>query len=163
MKSLLLSLTLTLTMSVFSQSVTTSKIVEFETIEQNSKIVEIAKQIQGESESYVLKAENETSNEYVSCKWKTEISIDELALFAKILNELNVGDSYESNLFDLDFKKSKIKVKFKKTKCISDHKVFYFQESCKRSLHFVIYEKQIEGITKALDPMFIKDSVAVVD
>ena len=161
MKSLLLSLTLTLTISVFSQSVTTRKIVAFETLEKNSKIIQIAKLTQGESYSYVLKAENKTSKEYVSCKWKTEISINELALFAKMLKELNVGDSYESNLFDLDFKKNKIKVKFKKTKCISDHKVFYFQESCKRSLHFVIYEKQIEGIVKELDPMFIKDPVAV--
>ena len=161
MKSLLLSLTLTLTISVFSQSVTTRKIVAFETLEKNSKIIQISKRTQGESDSYVLKAENETSKEYVSCKWKTEISINELSLFGKMLKELNVGDSYESNLFGLDFKKNKIKVKFKKTKCISDHKVFYFQEYCKRSLHFVIYEKQIEGIVKELDPMFIKDPVAV--
>ena len=161
MKSILLSLTLTLTIAVFSQSVTTRKIVAFETLEKNSKIIQISKRTQGESDSYVLKAENETSKEYVSCKWKTAISINELALFAKMLKELNVGDSYESNLFGLEFKKNKIKVKFKKTKCISDHKVFYFQESCKRSLHFVIYEKQIEGIVKELDPMFIKDPVAV--
>ena len=161
MKLLLLSLTLTLTISVFSQSVTTRKIVAFETLEKNSKIIQISKRTQGERDSYVLKAENVTSKEYVSCKWKTGISINELALFGKMLKELNVGDSYESNLFDLDFKKNKIKVKFKKTKCISDHKVFYFQESCKRSLHFVIYEKQIEGIVKELDPMFIKDPVVV--
>ncbi len=161
MKSLLLSLTLTLTISVFSQSVTTRKIVAFETLEKNSKIIQISKRTQGENDSYVLKAENKTSKEYVSCKWKTEISINELALFGKMLKELNIGDSYESNLFDLDFKKNKIKVKFKKTKCISDHKVFYFQESCKRSLYFVIYEKQIDGIVNELDPIFIKDPVAV--
>jgi len=83
MKSLLLSLTLTLTISVFSQSVTTRKIVAFETLEKNSKIIQISKRTQGESDSYVLKAENETSKEYVSCKWKTEISINELALFGK--------------------------------------------------------------------------------
>jgi hypothetical protein len=161
MKSLLLSLTVTLTISVFSQSVITSKIVAFETLEKNSKIIQIAKRIQGESVSYILKAENKTSKDYISCKWRTEIFINELALFAKMLKELNVGDSYESNLFGLEFKKNKIKVKFKKTKCISDHKTFYFQESCNRSLHFVIYEKQIEGIVKELDPMFIKDPVAV--
>ena len=161
MKSLLLSLTLTLTVSAFSQSVITRKIFAFETLERNSKTIQISKQTQDEGFSYILIAENETSKDYVSCKWKTEISINELALFAKMLKELNVGDSYESNLFDLDVKKSKIKVKFKKTKCISDHKVFYFQESCKRSLHFVIYEKQIEGIVKELDPMFIKDPIAV--
>ena len=68
MKSLLLSLTLTLTISVFSQSVTTRKIVAFETLEKNSKIIQIAKLTQGESYSYVLKAENETSKDYVSCK-----------------------------------------------------------------------------------------------
>ena len=161
MKSLLLSLTLTLTVSAFSQSVITRKIFAFETLVRNSKTIQISKQTQDEGFSYILIAENETSKDYVSCKWKTEISINELALFAKMLKELNVGDSYESNLFDLDVKKSKIKVKFKKTKCISDHKVFYFQESCKRSLHFVIYEKQIEGIVKELDPMFIKDPIAV--
>jgi len=161
MKSLLLSLTLTLTISVFSQSVITRKIFAFETLERNSKTIQISKQTQDEDFSYILIAENETSKDYVSCKWKTEISINELALFAKMLKELNVGDSYESNLFDLDFKKNKIKVKFKKTKCISDHKTFYFQESCNRSLHFVIYEKQIEGIVTELDPMFIKDPVAV--
>ena len=161
MKSLLLSLTLILKISVFSQSVITSKIVTFETLENNSKIIQIAKRIQGESVSYVLKAENKTSKDYVSCKWKTEISINELELFVKMMKELNVGDLYESNLFDLDFKKNKIKVTFKKTKCISDHKVFYFQESCKRSLHFVIYKKQIDGIAKEIDPMFIKEPVAV--
>ena len=161
MKSLLLSLILILNISVFSQSVITSKIVAFETLERNSKKIQIAKRIQGEIVSYILKAENKTSKDYVSCKWKTEISIYELALFAKMMKELNVGDLYESNLFDLDFKKNKIKVNFKKTKCISDHKVFYFQESCKRSLHFVIYKKQIEGIVKELDPIFVKDPVAV--
>ena len=161
MKSLLLSLALIIKISVFSQNVITSKIFAFETLEKNSKIIQIAKRIQAESLSYILKAENKTSKDYVSCKWKTEISINELALFVKMMKELNVGDLYESNLFDLDFKNNKIKVKFKKTKCISDHKLFYFQESCKRSLHFVIYKKQIEGIVKELDPMFIKDPVAV--
>ena len=161
MKSLLLSLSLTLTVSAFSQSVITRKIFAFETLERNSKTIQISKQTQDEGFSYILIAENETSKDYVSCKWKTEISINELALFAKMIKELNVGDSYESNLFDLDFKKNKIKVKFKKTKCISDHKVFYFQESCKRSLNFVIYEKQLEGITKELDPIFIKDPFTV--
>ena len=56
---------------------------------------------------------------------------------------------------------TKIKVKFKKTKCISDHKVFYFQESCNRSLNFIIYQQQIEGILGELDSMFLKDHVAV--
>jgi len=68
MKSLLLSLTLTLTISVFSQSVNTRKIVAFETLEKNSKIIQISTRTQGESYSYVLKAENETSKDYVSCK-----------------------------------------------------------------------------------------------
>ena len=139
MKSLLLSLTLTLAISVFSQSFVTSKIVAFETLEKNSKIIQIAKRIQAENVSYILKAENKTSKEYVSCKWKVDISFNELALFSEMMKELNVWDSYESNLFDLDFKKNKINVNFKKTKCISDHKMFYFQESCNRSLHFVIY------------------------
>tara|TARA_B110000444_G_scaffold118968_1_gene111887 strand:+ start:272 stop:760 length:489 start_codon:yes stop_codon:yes gene_type:complete len=161
MRFLLLSLTLTLTVSVFSQSVISRKIFAFETLEKNSKIIQISKLTQGRSYSYVLIAKNETSKDYVSCKWKTEISINQLALFTKMLKELDVGDSYENNLFGLEFKKNKIKVKFKKTKCISDHKTFYFQESCNRSLHFVIYEKQIEGIVKELIPMFIKEYVAV--
>lgn len=161
MKSFLLSLALILTFSVFSQSVTTTKIVAFQTLENNSKSIEIAKLIQDERESYVLKAKNETSKDYVSCKWKTEISINELTLFAEMLKELNLGDSYESNLFDLYSRKNKVKVKFKKTKCISDHKVFYFQESCNRSLNFIIYQQQIEGILGELDSMFLKDHVAV--
>ena len=161
MKSLLLSLTLILTVSAFSQSVITRKIFAFETLERNSKTIQISKQTQDEGFSYILIAENETSKDYVSCIWKTEISINELALFAKMLKELSVGDSYESNLFDLDCNKNKVKVKFKKTKCISDHKTFYFQESCNRSLNFVIYEKQIEEIVKELDLMFINDPIAV--
>ena len=161
MKLLLHILTLTLTFSAFSQSFITRKIFAFETLERNSKTIQISKQTQDEGFKYFIIAENEASKDYVSCKWKTEISISGLALFTKMLKELSIGDSYESNLFDLDCNKNKVKVKFKKTKCISDHKTFYFQESCNRSLNFVIYKKQIEEIVKELDPIFIIDPIAV--
>ena len=65
MKSLLLSLTLTLTVSAFSQSVITRKIFAFETLERNSKTIQISKQTQDEGFSYILIAENETSKDYV--------------------------------------------------------------------------------------------------
>jgi hypothetical protein len=161
MKSLLLSLILTLTVSALSQSVITKKIFAFKTLERNSKTIQISKQSQDEVFSYILTAENEATKDYVSCKWKTEISINKLALFAKMLKKLSVGDSYSSNLFDLECNKNKIKVKFKKTKCISDHKTFYFQESCNRSLNFVIYETQIEEIVEELELIFKNDPLAV--
>ena len=40
--------------------------------------------------------------------------VNELALFAKMLKELSVGDSYESNLFDLDCNKNKVKLNLKR-------------------------------------------------
>ena len=78
MKLLLHILTLTLTFSAFSQSFITRKIFAFETLERNSKTIQISKQTQDEGFKYFIIAENEASKDYVSCKWKTEISINEL-------------------------------------------------------------------------------------
>ena len=52
--------------------------------------------------------------------------------------------------FNFIYKKNKIKIQIKDTRCTSEHKIYYFQQSCKRRLSFVILEDKRVKITSAL-------------
>ena len=78
------------------------------------------------------------------------MSQDQLIYFVDVLENLEVGSSVESRLFNFVYKKNKIKIYINDSRCTSEHKTYYFQESCKRRLSFVILEDEKSEITSAL-------------
>ena len=160
MKSLLLSITICTSLLVQSQTTITKDIVSITTQEKNSKTILFTKKISNNKTSFVLKVNNETSKDYSKCKWVTDVSDGELKYFVDELVALELGMSFECSLFHLVHKKNKIKVKFIDTKCTSEHKTYYFQESCKRTLQFVLLPQQVltlnSSINKELDNRLVQ-------
>jgi hypothetical protein len=151
MKSLLLPLAIFSSVVLFAQEVITKDIVYITTKEKNSKTILFTKKITNKETSFSLEANNETSKDYSKCKWVTDMSARELKYFVDELTDIELGSTFECSLFKLRYKNNKINIKFNNTKCTSEHKMFYFQESCNRSLTFVLYQNQLEVVANSLN------------
>ena len=150
MKKLLLPLALFITISVLSQGITTSKITSINTLERNSKKIFFFKQANNNNTSFLLKAMNESSKDFTKCKWITSLTHSELSLFVNKLDLLENGVDFDCSSFRINYRKNKVVINIHDTKCTSEHKTFYFQESCNRKLTFSLRGDQISILIKDL-------------
>jgi hypothetical protein len=150
MKKLLLPLALFITISVFSQGVTTSRITSINTLERNSKTILFFKQGNNKNTSFLLKAMNKSSKDFTKCKWITSLTHSELSLFVNKLDLLEEGVDFDCSSFRINYRKKKVVINIHDTKCTSEHKTFYFQESCNRKLTFSLKVDQISILIKDL-------------
>ena len=156
MKKLLLSFALFITISALPQSLTTSKITSINTIERNSKTINFYKQTNNNNNNtFIIKAINETSKDFTKCKWTTSLTHSELSLFVKKLALLEIGVDFDCSSFRINYRKNKVVINIHDTKCTSEHKTFYFQETCNRKLSFSLRTEQvsllINDLHKTLD------------
>ncbi len=150
MKKLFLPIAICSSFLLFAQQIITKSIISFNTHERNAKTVLFEQQDLDHNTNFLLKAENKSSKDFTKCKWITSLSQDQLIYFIDVLENLEAGSSVESRLFNFMYKKNKIKIHIKDSRCTSEHKTYYFQESCKRRLSFVILEGDKSEITSAL-------------
>ena len=150
MKKLLLPLALFITISVLSQGIKTSKITSINTLERNSKTIFFFKQASNSNTSFLLKAMNESSKDFTKCKWITSLTHSELSLFVNKLDLLEKGVDFDCSSFRINYRKNKVVINIHDTKCTSEHKTFYFQESCNRKRTFSLRGDQISILIKDL-------------
>jgi hypothetical protein len=146
MKKILLPIAMFSSVFLFAQFTKTKAILSVNTHEKNIKRILFAKEISSSNTSFFLKAENESSKDFTKCKWITLLSKEELMYFADGLESLEPSSSYENSLFRFVYKKNKIKVYIKDSKCTSEHRMYYFQKSCNRRLAFIILPYQVSEI-----------------
>lgn len=135
---------------LFAQGITTKEIISIDTYGKNVKTILFEKKTSENSISFALKAENKSSKDFAKCKWITSLSKEELMCFVDALEDFEVASSLENSLFNFIYKKNKIKIQIKDTKCTSEHKVYYFQKSCNRALSFIILANEIPEIISGL-------------
>ena len=150
MRKLFLLITIFSPVLLFAQGPMTKNIVSINTSEKNKKTILFKKQTVDNGVSFVLQAENQSSKDFTKCKWVASLSKEELMCFIDGLESLEVGSSVETHLFNFSYKKNKVKVQIKNTKCTSEHKMYYFQQSCNRTLSFVILAKESSDMLTAL-------------
>lgn len=151
MKSMLLCLSIFSSFLLLAQEVFTKNFFSINTEERNSKKVVFSKKYTDSSSSFLLTVKNERSKDYTGCKWISTLSNNELDYFVDALNNIEEGVDFECPLFTLKYKRNRINVNFKHTKCTSEHKLYYFQKSCKRTLSFVLKNDQIPDIVNKLN------------
>ena len=161
MKKLLLPLALFITISVLSQGITTSKITSINTLERNSKKIFFFKQANNNNTSFLLKAMNESSKDFTKCKWITSLTHSELSLFVNKLDLLENGVDFDCSSFRINYRKNKVVINIHDTKCTSEHKTFYFQESCNRKLTFSLRVDQISILIKDLQKSLEQEQLVV--
>jgi len=161
MKKLLLPLALFITISVLSQGITTSKITSINTLERNSKKIFFFKQVNNNNTSFLLKAMNESSKDFTKCKWITSLTHSELSLFVNKLDLLENGVDFDCSSFRINYRKNKVVINIHDTKCTSEHKTFYFQESCNRKLTFSLRADQISILIKDLQKSLEQEQLVV--
>jgi hypothetical protein len=76
--------------------------------------------------------------------------------FLDVLENIDIGSSVENSVFKIAHKKNRIKVQIKNTKCTSEHKVYYFQQSCKRELSFIILPNETSEIISVLKKTIVE-------
>jgi hypothetical protein len=150
MNPLLLFLSIFISVQLLSQEVITQDIITLDTQEKNKKTVLFSKQLTNLNTAFLLKAMNKTSKDYTGCKWVSTLSEDEVEYFANALENIEGGDNFESSSFKLKSKKNRINIEFKDARCTSEHKLYYFQESCRRSLSFVLRFDQLDILINKL-------------
>jgi len=133
-----------------AQETLNKDIITFNTIEKNEKTILFSKQTTSNSINYVLNVKNKNSKYFNKCTWVSRLTKKELEYFAVTLLKINERETIETNFITLKFKNEKIHVYFKNTKCTSEHKTHYFQQSCNRELSFIVQKNQIEELTKTL-------------
>ena len=148
---LLLFLSIFSSVVLLAQEVITKNIISIDTYEKNTKTILFAKQLANSNTSFLLKAKNETSKDYNGCKWLSTLSKDELEHFVEALETIELGADFECSLFKLKSKKDRLNVQFNNTKCTSEHKIYYFQKSCKRSLSFILKLNQLDMLIDKLN------------
>ena len=151
MKPLLLFISIFISCQLLSQEVITHKIIAIDTQEKNKKTVQFSKQLTNLNTSFLLKAMNKKSKDYTGCKWVSNLSEDDVEHFADALDNIEGGTNFECSSFKLKCKKNRINIEFKDARCTSEHKLYYFQESCKRSLSFVLKLDQIDMLINKLN------------
>lgn len=161
MKKLLLPLALFITISVLSQGITTSKITSINTLERNSKKIFFFKQANNNNTSFLLKAMNESSKDFTKCKWITSLTHSELSLFVNKLDLLENGVDFDCSSFRINYRKNKVVINIHDTKCTSEHKTFYFQETCNRKLTFSLRADQISILIKDLQKSLEQEQLVV--
>jgi len=135
------------------------EIVTFNTNEKLIKKVVISEKIFNTENLYVISAQNQTTREYAGCKWKSSLSNSEMKTFIKDLRVLRNSSDKEIVRRKRILKKIKndrVKVKFDKVKCDSEHKTHYFQKSCNRNLTFIVDAKQEEKIISIMEDNFLQ-------
>jgi len=150
MKKILIPILFICSFVLSAQETLTKNIITFSTIEKNEKTILLSKQTTSNSINYVLSAKNKTSKDFNKCKWVSRLTKKELEYFAVTLLKIKERETIETNFITLKFKNEKIHVYFKNTKCTSEHKTHYFQQSCNRELSFIVQKNQIEELTKTL-------------
>lgn len=134
----------------FGQGKIIQEIISVKTHDTNSKNILFEKETLENDISFILKAENQSSKDFTKCKWITLLSVEELMDFLDVLENIEIGSSVENSVFKISYRKNKIKFHIKNTKCTSDHKVYYFQKSCKRELSFIILPDETSEVISAL-------------
>lgn len=161
MKKLLLPLALFITISVLPQAITTSKITSINTLARNSKTIFFFKQVSNSNTSFLLKAMNESSKDFTKCKWITSLTHSEFSLFVNKLDLLENGVDFDCSSFRINYRKDKVVINIHDTKCTSEHKTFYFQESCNRKLTFSLRADQISILIKDLKKSLQQEQLVV--
>lgn len=160
MKALLLSSSILISTFLIAQDVIKHEIFTIKTTEKNAKTILFESETSKQDSYYVIKAKNETSKDFGKCKWISRLSVSEFKYFLDVLTNIEGGTTFESSLFNVKYKNNKINVKFNNTKCTSEHRIYYFQESCNRSLTFVLYQNQflemINGLNNAMNEEIVK-------
>lgn len=161
MKKLLLPLALLITISVLPQGVTTSKIASINTLERNSKTIFFFKQANNNNTKFLLKAMNESSKDFTKCEWITSLTYSELSLFVNKLDLLENGVDFDCSSFRINYRKNKVVINIHDTKCTSEHKTFYFQETCNRKLIFSLGADQISILIKDLQKSLEQEQMVI--
>jgi len=152
MKASLLILSMTLSVSVFGQKITT-ELMRIQSVEKNLKTIIFSKQIVASQNNFLIKARNESSAEYTNCKWEVKLSENKMKKFHEALSEINFDEKndYDYGNFSIKIRNYRLKVSFHNSSCSSKHATHLFQKACNRELEFVLFPEQINSFVQAFE------------
>ena len=66
--------------------------MRIQSVEKNSKIITFSKQSIQSQNNFVIKAKNESSNEYTNCKWAVQLSTNKMRQLHEALSQVNFNE-----------------------------------------------------------------------
>ena len=104
-------------------------------------------------ESFLITAFNKSSNDFTSCSWKADVSVDCIKGLYQALSEINYAINSQISYKNLSVrvKRGKVRVNLFNSSCLNEHSTSYFQKSCNRELSFAINTKQINSFISVID------------
>ena len=154
MKTILFTLSIFISTALFSQNKNISeKIIDFRTIERNKKNVLFSKITSELNSSFLISANNGNSKEFNRCKWESVLTYNTMTSFIEQLSTINIKKEkvVKFNNFILKVKRNKVRIQFVNSKCLQQHKTHYFQESCNRTLSFVLTNNQKQQLIAEME------------
>ena len=118
----------------FSQISDKITLLQFESLDKNSKTIVLKKQKINNERFFIFKAFNKKTHDIQTCVWQTKLDVKKTKILINQLSELSIHNKIKEGYFyKLILKNNFVKLIFKHSKCIGEHKLFYFQKDCKRN------------------------------
>ena len=151
MKNLALLIIFILTISniIFSQSKNEELIYNVEFSKENSKKFTFSKYKEG----FIFRAYNKKRKEIQTCKWEVKLNKNKTEkLFTEIKNVITDSNYSPNNyLFRIKQNKEEIKLIFKNSSCIAEHKLYYLQKDCNRSFTIKLKKQEFINLIKTIN------------
>lgn len=152
MKHKLLIISIFFTINSFSQNIT-KEIISIQSPGKNSKTIVFCEQSSPAHKTFVIKAQNESSKEYTSCKWSVKLGAKKMKELYQLLSDIDIESNSQVSYkrFSIKVKKNKVKITFFDSSCTNEHKTHYFQKSCNRALSFTMQQQQLDKLIKTFN------------
>tara|TARA_B100000214_G_scaffold358391_1_gene318860 strand:+ start:1054 stop:1569 length:516 start_codon:yes stop_codon:yes gene_type:complete len=130
---------------VFADNKNRKELINFKSLEKASKEIHVVFHQEKNSSFFSLKGYIIKSADHQSCLWETVLSLNEMI---DLLDDLRLAVGVDEIKNDIVWKQSNYQIKknkkgnlnisFTESKCIREHKIYYFQKNCNRKFSFVI-------------------------
>lgn len=124
----------------FSQNKKETNIYTLDFSQENNKKFTVSKT----KKNFIFRTFNKSKKEVQTCKWEVKLNENQTQkLVLEIENSLSDNNYNADNyLFNIKQNKKYMKLIFKKSRCIAEHKLYYLQKDCNKS--FIIKMKKKE-------------------
>jgi len=132
----------------FSQNKKETNIYTLDFSEENHKKFTVSKT----KKNFIFRTFNKKKKEIQTCKWEVKLNERQTQKLISEIGNLLSDNNYKSDnyLFNIKQNKKYMKLIFKNSSCIAEHKLYYLQKDCNRSFIIKMEKKEFKKLFQNL-------------
>ena len=135
-------------MMSFSQNKKETNIYTLDFSQENNKKFTVSKS----KKNFIFRTFNKKKKEVQTCKWEVKLNENQTQKIVLEIENLLSDNNYTSDnyLFNIKQNKKYMKLIFKNSSCIAEHKLYYLQKDCNRSFIIKMEKKEFKKLFQNL-------------